>query len=345
MANLTRFLTVLLVGLAAVVALILVVSLLLPGSAESERSITVASTPATVFTLLDGFTRFAEWSPSHDLDPTPVSTLDGPEHGVGAAIAWTGGSPPFGSGSQRVLAVEPHHLVRTGYEFGEQGTAEGTFLIVPEGGRTRITWRLRTELGWNPVSRLSGLAFDRAIGPFQEQGLAKLKALAESLPGADWSQVQISVEELEPMVIAVTAGRAGPGPSAASAALTEAYGRVLAFLSRSRIAPAGAPVAITREWDPEDGWEFFAGIPIAEPPAVLPDREAPVRIGRTPEGRSVVAVHVGPYAGLETTYDAIAAYIAVHDLEPAGPRWEQYVSDPGTTPAAELVTRVCVPIR
>ena len=147
------------------------------------------------------------------------------------------------------------------------------------------------------------------------------------------------------MVIAVTAGRAGPGPSAASAALTEAYGRVLAFLSRSRIAPAGAPVAITREWDPEDGWEFFAGIPIAEPPAVLPDREAQVRIGRTPEGRSVVAVHVGPYAGLETTYDAIAAYIAVHDLEPAGPRWEQYVSDPGTTPVGELITRVCVPVR
>jgi hypothetical protein len=87
MASLTRFLTVLLAGLAAVTALAVVVSLLLPGSAEAERSITVAATPATVFTLLDGFTRFAEWSPSHDLDPAPASTLDGPEHGVGAAIA------------------------------------------------------------------------------------------------------------------------------------------------------------------------------------------------------------------------------------------------------------------
>jgi effector-binding domain-containing protein len=236
-------------------------------------------------------------------------------------------------------------VLRIGYEFGGQGTAEGKFLIVPERGRTRITWRLRTELGWNPARRVSGLAFDRAIGPFLEQGLANLKALAESLPGADWSQVQISVEELAPMVIAVTDGRSGPGPAAAAAALATAYGRVSEFLIRSRIAPAGAPVAITREWDPEDGWEFFAGIPIAEPPAVRPDREAPVRIGRTPEGRTVVALHVGPYSGLEATYDAVAAYMAVHALEAAGPRWEQYVSDPGTTPAAELVTRVCVPVR
>jgi effector-binding domain-containing protein/uncharacterized protein YndB with AHSA1/START domain len=345
MAALTRFLTVLLAGLAVVVVLAVVVSLLLPGSAEAERSITVAAPPATVFTLLDGFTRFAEWSPSHGLDPAPASTLDGPEHGVGAAIAWTGGSPPFTSGSQRVLAVEPYHVVRIGYEFGGQSPAEGTFLIVPEGGRTRITWRMHTELGWNPVGRISGLALDRAIAPYQEQGLAKLKALAESLPPADWSQVQISVEELEPMVIAVTAGRAGPGPAAAAAALAEAYERVGEFLSRSRIAPAGAPVAITREWDPEDGWEFFAGIPIAEAPASRPDRESPVRIGQTPEGRSVVAVHVGPHAGLEATYDAIAAYMAVHDLEAAGPRWEQYVSDPGTTPAGALITRVCVPVR
>jgi effector-binding domain-containing protein/uncharacterized protein YndB with AHSA1/START domain len=345
MATLTRVLTGLLAGLAALVALAVVASLLLPGAAEAERSITVAAVPATVFTLLDGFTRFAEWAPSHDLEPAPGSTLDGPEHGVGAAITWTGGPPPFASGSQRVLAVEPYHVVRIGYEFGERGTAEGTFLIVPEGGRTRITWRLRTELGWNPIGRYSGLAFDRAIGRYQEQGLAKLKALAESLPGADWSQVEISVEKLEPIVIAVTAGRAGPGPVAASAALATAYGRVNEFLSRSRIAPAGPPVAITREWDPEDGWEFFAGIPIAGSPAVRPDREAAVRIGQTPEGRSVVAVHVGRHAELEATYDAIAAYMAVHDLEPAGPRWEQYMTEPTSTQGRELITRVCVPVR
>ena len=345
MAALTRVLTYLLAGVAALVALAAVVSLLLPGSVETERTITIASNPATVFTLLDGFTRFAEWSPSHDLDPAPASALEGPEHGVGAAISWTGGAPPLVAGSQRVLAVEPYQLVRTGYDLAGQGTAEGTFLIEPERARTRVTWRLRTELGWNPVARFSGLAFDRVIGPFQERGLANLKALSERLPPADWSRIEISVQELEPLVIAVTSGRAGPGPSAASAALTEAYGRVLAFLGSSGIAPAGAPVAITEQWDAEDGWEFFAGIPIAEPPAVRPEREAPVRIGRTPEGRTVVAVHVGPYSGLEATYDAVTAYMAVHALEAAGPRWEQYVSDPGTTPAAELVTRVCVPIR
>jgi effector-binding domain-containing protein/uncharacterized protein YndB with AHSA1/START domain len=345
MTTLNRALTRLLVGVVVLAALAVVVGLLLPGAAEAERSITIAATPTTVFTLLDGFTRFAEWSPSHDLDPATASTLDGPEHGVGASISWTGGSPPFESGTQRVLAAEPFKLVRIGLELAGRGAAESTFVIAPEPGRTRVTWRLHTEHGWSPVARLSGLAFDRVIGPYQEQGLARLKALAQSFPSADWSQLEISVEELEPLAIAVTAGGCGPGPAAASAALAEAFGRVREFLSRSRIAQAGAPVAITREWDAEDGWQFFAGIPIAEPPAVRPERQAPVRIGQTPEGRNVVAVHVGPYAGLESTYDAIAAYMAVHGLEAAGPRWEQYVSDPGTTPAAELITRVCVPVR
>ena len=39
------------------------------------------------------------------------------------------------------------------------------------------------------------------------------------------------------------------------------------------------------------------------------------------------------------------AYLATAGLTQDGPMWEQYVSDPGSTPEAELVTNIFVPIK
>jgi effector-binding domain-containing protein len=41
----------------------------------------------------------------------------------------------------------------------------------------------------------------------------------------------------------------------------------------------------------------------------------------------------------------VLAYLATAGLEQAGPLWEEFASDPGTTPPAERVTNIYVPLK
>jgi hypothetical protein len=43
-----------------------------------------------------------------------------------------------------------------------------------------------------------------------------------------------------------------------------------------------------------------------------------------PGGTAAMAVHRGDYARLGTTHDAVLDYVAAHQLQRAGPRWEIY---------------------
>ena len=76
----------------------------------------------------------------------------------------------------------------------------------------------------------------------------------------------------------------------------------------------------------------------AEPSEAPP--EGRVHWRRTPAGAAVRVVHRGAYAKLPETHAKLAAWLAVHGLEPGRASWEQYVSNPAETPPSERVTHV-----
>jgi len=341
----TKILTTLIVALLIVVGVLAVIGLFLPTRSHVERSVTIAAPQATVFALNNSFARFNEWSPWHEIDPDAGYEYEGPAIGVGARMSWQSDHPRVGKGSEEIVESVQYSTVRVVLDFAGQGQADSAMLLeqIPEG--TRATWTIDTDLGTNIVSRYFGLMFDAMMGPSFERGLAKLKSTAESLPDADWSDIEITIRNLDPIQIAVVSGHAPQNDAAIGQALGEAYGAVAAFMGRNQLESAGMPLAITESWDDDEGWSFFAGIPIAEPPAKTPPSNARVRIGETPGGRTVVTQHVGPYAGLSASYAKAHAFAAAYGLEQAGPEWEQFVSDPGDTPENELITMLYIPIR
>jgi hypothetical protein len=171
--------------IAGLVGLLLVVGLFLPTAAHVERSIATKASAATVYGIVSGFGRFNEWSPWFDLDPQARYTYSGPESGVGARMEWTSEKPDVGAGSQQIVAVESGRSVTTQLDFGPQGQAMAKLDITPEANGSRITWIFDTSFEGNYLGRYFGLFFDRWIGADYEQGLASLKALAESTPPAE----------------------------------------------------------------------------------------------------------------------------------------------------------------
>jgi len=69
-----------------------------------------------------------------------------------------------------------------------------------------------------------------------------------------------------------------------------------------------------------------------------------VKAGATYAGKAVQFVHVGPYEKLGDTIIKAYAWLAVQGLKPKERLIEEYVSDPGNTPAEQLKTLIKIPV-
>jgi effector-binding domain-containing protein len=103
---------------------------------------------------------------------------------------------------------------------------------------------------------------------------------------------------------------------------------------------AGPPVGYYPT-TPTDIVTIEAGFPVSGPVESTEEVHPLV----LPAGRAVVAMHVGPYDTLGETYEAVMAWMREHGLQPVGPMWECYVTDPGENPdPATWETKIVWPI-
>lgn len=127
---------------------------------------------------------------------------------------------------------------------------------------------------------------------------------------------------------------------AVSQTLGAAYGKCGAFIGAHSLVMTDAPLAITREYVSGQDWKFRAAIAVKEMPAVLPAEAGGVSFAMTPGGRAIKAVHQGSYQSIDEAYARISEYAEKNGLTANGGSIEEYISDPGSTPEAELITNV-----
>ncbi len=333
----------LILGLVALVALLAIVGFLLPDDAHVERSTVIEAPACTVFAQLTDFHRFNEWSPWFALDPNAQYTFSGPDSGPGAKMSWTSEDKNVGSGSQEIKSVDPFKEVAIQLDFGDQGDAESFYRLLPEGSGTQITWGFDTSFEGNIIGRYFGLFMDSMVGGTFEEGLAKLKTVAEGLPQTDWCEYDIEVLDVGSRWIASAKGESGSSPDEIGAAMGAAFSKVMGFLGQHGLAPAGPPLSITEAWG-DDGFRFQAGIPLASDPGIATAEESDVQVRELPATSAIRIVHTGAYTGLPSTYKALEAYVAAHGMEWGGGTWEEYLNDPAETPEDQLTTHVFMSI-
>jgi effector-binding domain-containing protein/uncharacterized protein YndB with AHSA1/START domain len=320
------------------------IGMLLPRECHVERQITIDAPRATVFALVDGFKQFNKWSPWAAQDPNATYAYEGPEYGVGAKQSWSGDPKTVGSGSQEVTEVRPQELVTYRLEFTGQGPAVVRMALTPANDGTQVTWSLDTDMGAGPIGRYFGLMMDRWVGKDYERGLANLKALAEGLPKADFASLSVSTVTTTPVLVAYIPSESSKDQGAMAAAIGAAYGKVGAFMKANGLQQAGATITINTRWD-DSGYGFEAAIPVDKAPAKDVPADSPVQVKNLYAGKALKVVMTGPYSGMPSTYDQLQAFMAARGYEAAGAPWDEYVSDPGNTPEAQLVTNIVQPIK
>jgi len=326
------------------IAAFIVTGYLLPKEVHIERSIVVERPATMMFELLNSYRYFNEWSPLAGRDPNAQFNISGPDSGAGARMSWVGEPHLVGSGWQQIVASKPYEQIDIKLDFDAQGIADTGFTLAAQGDATRVTWSFDSDLTRDLnfldsfLARYFGLLFDRWVGGDYELGLANLKKYAESLPVSDFSQLQIERVDVVAQKILYVTTTSSQDPADIATAMTGAYAEIIAFMNQTGIRMSGQPMAITRAWE-EGSYRFDAAIPVEFFP---PELTGIIESGLSPAGPAVRAVHHGGYDQMMPTYAKLAAYISAHGLKQGLVSWEHYISDPGTTAQADMITHVYI---
>ncbi len=124
--------------------------------------------------------------------------------------------------------------------------------------------------------------------------------------------------------------------------LVEAVRTVHEYIDRRGLKPDGDAMMIYTGAD-DTGFDYRAAVPVMGPFDNPPKGD--IAVGTSPSGKAYKFVHRGAYDGMENLYEAITNFFDEKNIEPADLFIERYVTDPRTTPEAELVIEVIFPVR
>jgi len=175
--------TILILILAVlIVALLGVVGLAAtkPDSIKVQRSIVIKAAPDRIFTLINDFKAWPQWSPYETKDPNMQRTLSGADQGKGAIYAWNG-NRNVGAGRMEILESTAPTKIAIKLDFMKpiEGHNIATFTMVPNGEATEVTWTMEGPAPF--IGKVMGVFFDldKMIGSDFDAGLANLKRVSE----------------------------------------------------------------------------------------------------------------------------------------------------------------------
>lgn len=123
--------------------------------------------------------------------------------------------------------------------------------------------------------------------------------------------------------------------------LFDSFDVIAAELAKLGVKPTGRPITVFTSTD-ENGFSFEAMAPIAAAPADPAAAGGGLRFGEAPAGKAIRFTHKAPYDEIDTTYEAITAYLDAKKIAAKDAFIEEYVTDPKDTADASLQINIYV---
>jgi uncharacterized protein YndB with AHSA1/START domain len=168
------------ITLGILFGLFILIGLVLPGEIQVVRSIEIDAPREKVFPLVDDLRELNRWSPWATMDSAARYEFSGPQSGVGARMSWSSENPDVGKGSQEIIRSHPPEQLVLRIDLGPQGQADAQFNLEPVDGGTHVSWAFRYEIGYDLIGRYAGYIMSKLVGEKYDEGLARLKKLAET---------------------------------------------------------------------------------------------------------------------------------------------------------------------
>ena len=314
---------------------------LLPNELAVTRSVAIERPRATVFAMINDLRIVREWSPFYARDPEAEYAFSGEGPGEGQTMRWTSQIRDVGAGRVSIVESTANESVTTIIEISDKATLNGLLEVSrrSDGGAT-LAWTVTAACSRGAINvpcRYMNLVLRGAIERDLDQGLARLKTLAEQLPDVDFEGLQAEVEDVAPTAYVYSpVSTSNRDASQVEAALNTGIGQVQSFMSLNQLVRAGPQMRVTTEWDPAEArMSFRVGYPFSGP---MPLTVVGVQIGQTPSGRALRVRHEGPRSQIPATYARAYAFLQAHRiaLREGGLPWEVVISDGAENQPAQV---------
>lgn len=323
---------------------------LLPNALDVTRTVTIDRPRAAVFAMANDLRIFKEWSPYYARDPRGQFTFSGEGPGPGQAMNWASNVREVGTGRITIVRSAPNREIETILQLGDRATLNGRLMIrQTETGNSAVGWSVSAACreGWiNVPCRYMNLVLGRSIERELDDGLARLKTLAEQLPPVDFEGLAPEFVNVAAQPFVFSSAQTSTADQAeVDRALSMGVEAVRTFMTEFSLTPAGPLVRQTTQWDAsEQRMSFNVGYPYSGP---RPLTVVNVQIGETPSGRAMKVLHVGPRAAMQDTYAKAYAYLQAHriSLREEGLPWEVVLADGAESDPASTRIEIYIPLQ
>jgi hypothetical protein len=170
-------LTIVAIVVVVIIAL-LIYAATKPDAFGVQRATAINAPADKIFPLINDLHAHTQWSP-FEKDPAMKRTHSGAPQGKGAVYEWDG-DRKVGSGRLAIADSTPSNITMI-LDMFRPFKAHNTvnFLIEPQGNATHVTWAMRGQQPYIAKLMSTFIDCDKMVGGQFEEGLAKLKALAE----------------------------------------------------------------------------------------------------------------------------------------------------------------------
>jgi hypothetical protein len=161
------------------VALILLIAALLPGTYNVEKSTIIKRSPSQVMDKVGDLNFYSQWNPWQQSDPTAKATITGTPKTSGHKYAWEG--KKVGVGALTLNSIDNKHihfLLEFFKPFKSKAKDNWMFESWGDGGETKVTWQNSGEFPW-PIARLMGPMITKQLHQQFVAGLSNLKKMCE----------------------------------------------------------------------------------------------------------------------------------------------------------------------
>jgi len=333
----------LLILIIAVIAIYIVAALVGPSNYKITRTIEIAAPIDVIFDQTSIYANWANWSPWAKLDSNAKYTIKDDNQSVGSSMGWEG-NDKVGIGTMTTSKIETNKEFSYDLSFVEpfEMTSHGGFTYEQKGDNVLLTWHDGADLAFMSRPFMLFMDMEEEIGPSFEKGLAEIKAICENM---STSSLDITEQVVESNSILYISENSSLLPNEIGAKMRAAYGELMSLAGLAKLEMTSAPISITHKFSMEEMLcEFDAAIVINDIPEEL-ELSGRIQKGETYAGKVLRTVHIGAYAKLKTTYDAILAHIAKNGYEINGSSWEEYVDDPTKVAEKELKTFIYFPVK
>lgn len=189
-----KILKKILLGLACLLALILLIALFMKKEYAVERSISIAKPKAMVFDYVKSLQKQDEWSPWGKLDPNMKKEFVGTDGTVGFISKWSG-NDKVGVGEQEIKKITDGERIDFELRFKEPMESTSPAYLVTEANddkNTTVKWGMSGKMPYPMNAMMLVMNMEDMIGKDFEAGLASLKTIVEAMPEpvADTSTVK-----------------------------------------------------------------------------------------------------------------------------------------------------------